>query len=258
MKETLSTLKNTSILSFILLCLFFVIAFATTSISNANTDDLVELSKNDADYKIVSEKLNKIEYFRNANINTDSFDNLEYLKFIFDNLDKKDYKTKKYTPTKIICEVNKNVTFVSGKSCNVLVISNKKIDEYKNILFKYEKDLEYVDFEYKGYECQNDGKSYYCLIKKYTEKEEYKGYSLIDKVYKTNNKIIVYEYYLAYENEYEDCIKYYSESYCVDDFEGELPKIEENKIREYGVYFRHEFIKEEDNIYLDESFIVNN
>lgn len=258
MKDTLSTVKNTSILSLILLCLFFIITFAVTNVSNANSEDLVLLKETDEDYKIVTEKIKDVEYFRNADINKSTVTNLEYLQFIFDNLNEKDYKIKKYTPTKIICEVNSSVKFVSGNSCKVLTIKNSKIDEYKNILFKWDKDIEYVDFEYKGYECQNDGKSYYCLIKKYTEKEEYKGYSLIDKVYKTDNKIIVYEYYLSYEGKYEECIKYYKESYCTEDYDGELPEISEKNIRNYGAYFRHEFIKEDENIYLDKSFIVNN
>ena len=95
------------------------------------------------------------------------------------------------------------------------------------------------------------------MIVDYDEKKDYEEYSVIDSVYESDDMVVVYEYYLFYRFNYESCIKYYEELYCTEDFEGELPKLEDDIIRKYGVYYRHEFVKDNDRIYLNKSFLVS-
>ena len=242
-----------------MLCLFFVISFnITSSFVSYSDEELTKLSNKEADYLLAVELLNKLEVFRTSYVDKDSIDNLDMIKFIFENLDKKDYKIKNIQPVKIDCRVNSKIRFTKGGTCKVMVVKNSKIEEYRDLLFKYDKEFEFVNFKYKGLECKNDDKSYYCLMNDYKEdKKEYKGYSLIDSSYRSDNKVIIYEYYLTDYMDYESCVKYYGELYCTEDYDGELPLLDNKIIKKYGVYYRHEFIKEEDKLYLDKSFIVN-
>lgn len=258
MNKGLHTLVGTGVLSLVLLCLFFVISFNITNSLNDDDEKLIKLSNKEADVILATELLEKFEVFRSSYVDKDNIDNLDMIKFIFDNLNKKDYKIKKIESIKIDCRVNDKIRFTQGGICKVLVVSNKTINGYRDLVFKYDKELELLNFKYKGLECKNDNKNYYCLVNNYKEtKQEYKGYSLIDSAYKSDDRIIIYEYYLTDYQTYESCSKYYGEVYCTDDYEGNLPSLDDSVIKKYGVYYRHEFVKEEDKLYLDKSFIVN-
>lgn len=259
MNKFFKAVVSTGILSLVLLVLFFVVSFNITNSLNSNDDEnMIKLSNKDADVLLASEIIKKYEVFRSSYVDKDKIENLEMIKFIFDNLDKKDYKIKNIEPVKIDCRVNDKIRFMQGGICKVLVVSNKKIEEKRNLVFKYDKEFDFINFKYNGLECKNNGKSYYCLTNKYEKKkQDYKGYSLIDSSYKSDNKIIIYEYYLTDYQTYESCSKYYGVVYCTDDYNGELPPLDKSIIKKYGVYYRHEFIKEEDKLYLDKSFIVN-
>lgn len=257
MNKVVQGIINTSILSLVLLGLFFIISFNVTN-SFVNDEKLIKISNKEADVILATELLNKFEYFRSSYVDKDNVDNLEMIKFIFDNLSKDDYSIKNIKPVKIDCRVNSKIRFTKGGTCKVMVVKNSKLDAKRDLLFKYDKEFDLINFKYKGLECKNDNKSYYCLMNNYEEKEKgYKGYSLVDSSYKLDDRIILYEYYLTDYQTYDSCVKYYGEMYCTDDYSGELPPLEDKIIKKYGVYYRHEFIKEDGKLYLDKSFIVN-
>lgn len=251
MKEIIKTIFNTSCLTLVLIVGFFVV----TSFSNvSNNDKLTEMPITDIKAEMAINKLREFEYFRNSYVTADTISNNDMIYYIFDNLKDGDYEIRRIQPLKIVCQVTDKVSFVSSDICRVLVIDNNKLNEYRNLLFKYEKEFEYVDFHYNGYNCVNDNSNYYCLIEDYTNVVDYKGYSLVDSIYSDgNNKVILYEYYFIYRD--SECNKYYSEVYCGEGVE--TPKMDEDTIRKYGVYYCHEFIVENDNINLEKSFIVN-
>lgn len=251
MKEISKTFFNTSCLTLVLIVGFLVV----TSFSNvSNNDKLTEMSITDIKAEMAINKLREFEYFRNSYVTADTISNKDMIYYIFDNLKDGDYEIRRIQPLKIVCQVTDKVSFVSNDICRVLVIDNNKLNEYRDLLFKYEKEFEYVDFHYNGYNCVNDNSNYYCLIEDYTNVVDYKGYSLVDSIYSDgNNKVILYEYYFIYRD--SECNKYYSEVYCGEGVE--TPKMDEDTIRKYGVYYRHEFIVENDKINLEKSFIVN-
>jgi hypothetical protein len=251
MKETIKTFLYTSFLTLVLIVGFFGI----TSFTNvSNNEKLTELPITDIKAEMAVLKLKEFEYFRNSYVTSDTISNKDMIHYIFDNLKDGDYEIRRIQPLKIVCQVTDKVSFVSDDICRVLVIDNNKLDEYRNLLFKYEKEFEYVDFHYNGYNCVNDNNSYYCLIEDYTNIVDYKGYSLVDSIYSDdNNKVILYEYYFIYRD--SECNMYYSDVYCGEGIE--TPKMDEDTIRKYGVYYRHEFIIENGKINLEKSFIVN-
>lgn len=251
MKEIIKTFLYTSCLTLVLIVGFFVV----TSFSNvSNNDKLTEMSITDVKAEMAINKLREFEYFRDSYVTADTISNNDMIYYIFDNLNDGDYEIRRIQPLKIVCQVTDKVSFVSDDICRVLVIDNNKLNDYRDLLFKYEKEFEYVDFHYNGYNCVNDNNNYYCLIEDYINTVDYKGYSLVDSIYSDgNNKVILYEYYFIYRD--SECNKYYSEVYCGEGVE--TPNMDEDTIREFGVYYRHEFIFESDKINLEKSFIVN-
>lgn len=250
MKEIIKTFINTFALTFVLLVGFFI---TTSYISVSSDEKLTVLPITDEKAVMALDKLKELEYFRNSYVDNETVSNLDMIHYIFDNLRDGDYEIRRIQPLKIVCQVTDKVSFTSDQVCRVLVVDNKKLNEYKDILFNYYKEIEYVNFDYKGYNCVNDNDNYYCLIEDYEDTLEYQDYSLVDNVYSDGNKVILYEYYLIYRD--SECNKYYSELYCGPD--SETPKMDEDIIKKYGVYYRHEFILENDKMILDKSFIVN-
>ena len=144
MNKVFKAVLSTGILSLVLLTLFFVVSFNITNSLNSNDEEkLIKISNKDADVLLASELINDFEVFRSSFVNKDNIDNLEMIKFIFDNLDKKDYKIKNIDPVKIDCRVNDKIRFTQGGICKVLVVSNKKINEKRNLVFKYDKEFDY-------------------------------------------------------------------------------------------------------------------
>ena len=184
MKEFLKECRNTLIVSISFLLLFFVIFVYGFDISNSSDlQDLDKISKTESVSEIAINNLDKLNFFRNADLSVESVTNEDMMKFIFKNLQKDDYKIKNVDPLKIVGQVTDSVSFISSNTCNVLVINNDKLNGYKDLLFKYEKDLAFDDFSFEKYECKNDGKKYYCLIVDYDEKKDYEEYSVIDSVF---------------------------------------------------------------------------
>ena len=89
------------------------------------------------------------------------------------------------------------------------------------------------------------------------KKETDRRFNVIDGVYENDEMVVVYEYYLSFEFNHNNCVKYYNEEVCDETYEGEYPLINDDVIKESGVYYRHEFIKEDDEYYLKQSFIYN-
>lgn len=257
MKEIVSEVKYTSILSLVLLISVFMIWVGVPSISHSITKEkLSEVTESEIKDKVTN-KINYLKDFRKANINNETITNVEMLSFIFMNLNDKDYDVKKMAPLNMVCQYTDGIGFTSNSTCSVILINVKKLDEYKNLLFKYDKELEYVDFQYNGLDCKTNGSYYYCLMNDY-KTDTYREFNVIDGIYKTDDLIVVYEYYLSFKFDHDSCIKYYNEEVCEESYDGEFPIIEDEVIKENGVYYRHEFVMEDDEPYLKQSFIYNN
>lgn len=257
MKEIVSEVKYTGILSLVLLISVFMIWVGVPSISHSITKEkLTEVTDSEVKDKVTN-KLNYLNNFRKANINNETITNVEMLSFIFMNLNDKDYDVKKMAPLNMVCQFTDGIGFMSSEICSVILINVNKLKGYNNLLFKYDKELEFVDFKYNGLDCKTNGSYYYCLMNEYMN-DNTRKFNVIDGVYKTDDLIVVYEYYLSFEFNQENCIKYYNEKVCDASYKGEYPIIEDDVIRENGVYYRHEFVMEDDEPYLKQSFIYNN
>lgn len=252
MRETIKTIIYTCVLTLILLILFILNIFIFDD--DYESEKLTILPISEPYAFLATEKLKEFEYFRNPYVTSDTVSNLEMIYYIFENLKKDDYEIRRIQPLKVVCQVTSDVSFVSDDVCRILVIDNEKLNNYKDMLFDYNKDIEYIDFKYNGFDCINDDGKYYCLIEEYKEESDFKEYSLVDEIYNDeNDNIILYEYYLVYRD--DECSNYYSEVYCEED--SEYININEDIIRKYGVYYRHEFVVNDDELNLVKSFIIN-
>lgn len=256
MNEIVKEIKYTGIVSLSLLIIIFIVGVGYPSLSYSITKEKLTEVKDQEVIDAVTKKIDHLDNFRKANINTDTISNYEMLSFIFQNLNEKDYSIKKISPLKIVCQLTDGISFTSSETCNVLIINNKKIDNYKNLLFKYDKELELVDFEFNGLDCKTNGSYYYCLMTDYKYDND-RDFNYIEGVYKVDDMIVVYEYYLSFKFDHANCMKYYGADVCFDGYEGEYPEIDDEVIKENGVYYRHEFVYEDDELYLLQSFIFN-
>ena len=180
MKNKIKTILYTSSLTLVLLSVFFLIS-SFSNISNSSNLTVLDVTNKDAEMAI--DKLKDFEYFRSPYVSVDTINNLEMLHYIFDNLNQNDYEIRRVQPLGTVCQVTDKVSFLSGDICRILVINNDRLNNYRNKLFKYNKEFEYVDFIYNGYNCVNDNGQYYCLIEDYEDKIDYRSYSLVDKLY---------------------------------------------------------------------------
>ena len=112
MNKSFHSIVGTGVLSLVLLCLFFVISFNITNSLNNTDENLIKLSNKEEEVILATELLEKFQVFRSSYVDKDNIDNLDMIKFIFDNLNKKDYKIKKIESVKIDCRVNDKIRFI--------------------------------------------------------------------------------------------------------------------------------------------------
>ena len=202
-------------------------------------------------YKIVNQK----DDLRKASLDNMSIDDETVIKYILVNLTSSDYKDLVVNNVKVICEAAPGVRFHSDRGCNIRVISNATMNNYKKKLFNIAKETPYPNIKYRGLDCINNGTNYYCKIDPYTDSTA--SFSVLDKVTKYNNEIYLYEYYLKVNlGEKEDCLRYFDSDYCANYKTKEMPTIVDDVIKNKGVYYRHVFrLGDNGNYYLKSSSI---
>lgn len=212
---------------------------------------------NEPSVSLLYDRINGKNYFRKASLVNTDLSNEEIIKFVLDNIDKKDYTNKTIKPEKITCEVTKKISFTTDDdSCKIIIIKNSKIMEYQKKLFNTEKELKFEDIKYRGYYCKNDGKKYYCLTSKY--KDYVLGFSKFKDAYENKDQIVIHEYFLKIDlTDYDYCLNYFDEDFCNDYKKKDVPKLNDDIILNDGVLYEHVFVKSDKSYYLEKSFIVS-
>ena len=223
-----------------------VILIIFNFVGRAKTDTVEQFKVNEIEVDINSETIQKLysilnqkDDLRKASLNNESLDDETIIKYILVNLNKDDYRDIWVGSVKVICEAAPGVRFNSDHGCSVRVITKAKMDEYKVKLFNVQREINYSDFEYRGFNCKFNG-NYYCKIDPYEDKSI--SFSVLDKATKYNNEIYLYEYYLKVNlDQMDDCSKYFSKDYCSNYKGKETPTIVDEVIKNKGVYYRHVF-----------------
>ena len=251
----INDIKKTIILTLIIVVLIVTCCFLSNIVTIKN-DDLTkeELDVNDSTVTNLISLINSNLILRKPSLKVDKLDNDSIMKYILLNLDEDDYKIQKVRPVKITCSIS-NISFISNDTCNIMIISNELFAKKTKEYFNLDREFEYNNFKYYGYDCKNDGKNYYCMHEPYLDNK--RKYSLIDKAYKYKDKIVIYEYFLLIDIDNKDiCSKYYDTDYCTNPNILEVPELDNEIIRKNGVMYRHTFTIFDDNYYLKESEIV--
>lgn len=218
-----------------------------------------DLPLTDPTIQILYPRVENNALLRKADLDTSELSSFEIIEYVFDILKKDDYKTKKYEATKIYCTINSRIEFTTTSDhCDVIIINNSKFTDYQKLVFNTEYPLTFTDIDYKGYHCKNDGKKYYCLYNnKYVD--PIVGYSLFSDAYEDKEGVIIHEYYLSIDLSNKDrCLNYFNSEYCTNYDKMERPHIIDDKIKQDGVLYEHQFKKVDDNYYLTRSFVVSN
>ena len=253
MKDVIKTSVTVLVVMIILVVVFFIVGNAKYGIEILSTTNL---DLKDPTTKLLYERIKDTTSFRKADMKVSSLNSEEIIPYIILNLDKDDYSTKTVEPEKIVCEVTGTIKFTSSKDCKVKVIKNDTISKYQKKIFNVDTELVFDDFNQYGLNCKNNGEKYYCLIGSYTD--TLLGYSVFDSAYEYQDKITVVEYYLQIDlSDKERCLKFFNEEYCTNYKEMDKPSLSDKTIKENGVLYKHEFYKEEDKYYLENSFIVS-
>ena len=246
----------------IMVIILLVAGFITIGI-NDNIQKSVELLSrtnlplSDPTIQILYPRVENNALLRKPDLDTSKLSSLEIIEYVFDNLKKDDYKTKKYEATKIYCTINDRIEFTTTSDhCDVIMINNSKFKEYQKAVFNTDYDLTFVDIDYKGYHCKNDGKKYYCIHNKYYDSVV--GYSLFSDAYEDKSGVIIHEYYLNIDlSDHDRCLNYFSTEYCSNYLKMDRQPIVEDKIKQDGVLYEHQFTKVGDSYYLTRSFVVS-
>ena len=231
------------------LCFWLVLAgglffcFQSYTMNSYGIKENEELEKIDAESEEIKNMVSVLstsDYLRTGYMQVDSLDDETIFKQILLTLDKNDYNELNIRPTKIMCQINGNLWFISSETCKVRVIDKETITNYEKKLFDIDRELNIEEISFEGYHCKFN-KKYYCHITYY--KTDTKDYSIIDKAYKSNDEIVIYEYYLHLDyGDDEVCLKYFGEEFCQDKKQ-ELPELKAEIIKKDGVYYKHIFKK---------------
>ena len=214
-----------------------------------------ELPKTDPDVKILYGQIENNTDLRKAHMKVEELTYDEIITLVMDNLSKDDYTKKTIEAEKIVCEVPKKIHFnTDSKKCNVRIIKTSVFTNYLKNNFNLDKEIDFKDFNYLGYNCRIDGKKYYCL---YNSKKEYvQGYSIFDSAYRTKDTIVISEYYLQVDlADSKRCKTYFDEEYCANYKEEKRKELKETTIRKDGVLYEHVFKLVNGKYYLQESYV---
>ena len=243
----------------IILVVLLLSAVVSKALKSNDTEIMIneiEVDKNSELIKNLYAIVNQKDDLRKASLDNQAIDDETVIKYILVNMKSEDYKVVNVPNVKIVCEAAHGIRFNSNKPCNVRVIANTKMDEYKKKLFNIDRAINYTNIEYRGLDCRNNGTNYYCNETPYTSYST--SYSYIDKATKYNDEVYIYEYYIKVNlNQMDDCMKYFSKDYCGNYATAERPILVDEVIKNKGVYYRHVFkLGENNNYYLKSSNIV--
>ena len=253
----LKTIIKTIILSaFIVLGLFIGLNVYNKSHAILEESTRNDLALTDPTVLLLMNKVNGSNLFHDASFSSDRIDEEFVIHYTIDNLAKEDYSTKVVEHKKSLCEVTGKILFTSTSDCNIRIIKNDVFSNKVKNDFHKEIELSYPNFNYKGYFCKNDGKRYYCLMSKY--QETIKNFSVLKEAYEEDDKIIIYEYYLFVDlNDKDSCYLYLNKDYCDKKNVNEEIIILDDIIKDNGILYRHEFVREEEQYYYLQSFVVS-
>lgn len=250
-------IKTVIVTGVVLLCM--VIAFLIVSNVEQGIELLTrtELTKNDPDVEILYKRVENNHYLRKARLNVNDLTNNEIIELVIDTLSKNDYSKKTIKADKIVCEVTKRVHFnTDGKNCDIRIIKTSVFNNYLKNNFNLDKEIEFKNFNYRGYDCRLDGKNYYCL---YSSSKDYvQGYSEYVSAYKTKDTLVINEYYLQVDlSDGNRCNTYFDEEYCADYRNAKRKDIDSKTIKKDGVLYEHVFSLVDDKYYLQQSYVKN-
>ncbi len=254
MKDLIKTVVVTGI---VLLCIGVAFLIGSNLEQGIELLTQTKLPKNDPDVELLYKRIENNHYIRKASFDVFELSDKEITELVIDTLGKDDYSKKTIKPEKIVCEVTKKVHFnTDGKSCNIRIINTSKFTDYLKNNFNVEKEIEFKDFNYRGYECRLDGKKYYCL---YTSSKDYvQGYSEFVEAYKTKDTLVISEYYLQVDlSNGNRCNTYFDEEYCADYKEAKRKDIDSKIIKKDGVLYEHIFSLVDGKYYLQKSYVKN-
>ena len=254
MKDVIKTIVLTSIIIIVGIITFFIITRVEKGIESLSR---TELPLRDPDVTLLYDKIANNTNLRKASMNVQDLSNKEIIELVIDNISKKDYEKKTIKAEKIVCQVTKTIAFTTeDKKCNIRIISNDVFNKYIKNNYNLTKDIEFNDFDYNGYNCQNNGKKYYCM---YTPHKKYVyGYSEFANAYKEDDTIIINEYYLQVDvTNGTRCNTYFDEEYCSDYKDKEKHDINSKTIKKDGVIYEHVFKQIDGKYYLQKSYVKN-
>lgn len=253
MKDVVKTGISVLVVILILIILLFVVGNAKYGIEQLM---ITKLDMKDPTVQVLYNRIKDSTDLRKAKmINTD-LTSEEIIHFTIDNLTKDDYKSKTVEHEKIVCQVTKTIKFTSSRDCKIRIINNSVFNDYQKKYFGTDNELIFDDFEYHGYECQNNGEKYYC--NKTTYNTSLLGYSAFLNAYKTGDEVHIKEYYVQIDLSDKDrCLSYFNEEYCNNYNELDKPTLAEKTIIEDGVLYEHVFVKNRESYYLESSYIAS-
>jgi len=237
---------------------FIAIGFGDNIQKGVELLSRTKLPLSDPTIQILYPRIENNFLLRKPDLDTSNLSSEEIIEYFFDNLTNKDYKTRKVEAVKIYCTISNAIQFISEneKDCNLLVIANSTIKNKQKEVFNTDYDLSFSDIDYKGYQCKNDGKRYYCMKKKYVN--HVVGYSVFKDAYEDKDGVVIHEYYLNIDlSKREVCLNYFSNEYCSNYTKMDRQKIDNDKVKQSGVLYEHLFVKDGDNYYLKRSFVVS-
>jgi hypothetical protein len=254
MKDLVKTFIVTGI---VLLCLLVAFFIASNLEQGIELLTRTNLPKNDPDVELLYKTLENNSDLRKASLKIKDLTDAEIYKLVIDNIKKDNYSKKTVKAEKIVCQVTKKVFFYTeGKSCEVRTIKTSHFTDYIKKNYNLDREIEFTNFNYGGYDCRLDGKKYYC---KYTSTKNYvQGYSVFKEAYKTKDNLVISEYYVQVDlSDPNRCSIYFDEEYCANYKEMKREEISEKKIKKDGVLYEHVFTLVDDKYYLEESYVKN-
>ena len=254
MKDAIKTIVLTIV---ILIIGSIVFAIVTNLEQGIELLSRSKLPITDPDVKLLYDRIEDNTDLRKASLNVNDLSNQEILELVIDNLTKEDYEKKTVEAEKIVCQVTKKISFnTEDKNCKIRIISNSVFNDYIKENYSLDKELDFVDFDYHGYNCKNSGKKYYCMYSSY--KDYVYGYSLFDSAYKAKDSIIINEYYLQVDvSDGDRCYTYFDEEYCADYKENDKKDVSDRIIKKDGVLYEHVFSLIDGKYYLQKSYVKN-
>lgn len=247
--------RNTIIVSlFMFLIGWCVLIIKTNDVKDSLIKDMEEISLNDEEKKQFQNLVNNNELLRKAYFSSDNITNDEMLQFILTGISPENYITRLGGNNGTICSIDW-IDFSYETECLFRIITNETIMNFQKKFFNTENELVYNDINYKNLECKNDGVVYYCLVKTYDNNINY--YSLIDSVYKDENKYVIRDYYVSINmNNMKECTDYYNYNYCINYPNIDSMHINEDMVKSKGTLFEYVFIKDNDHYYLNNFHIL--